>query len=175
MARSTTVAEFRILSGVKPAMADRALARLYSTDAADAIQQNLDAMTDWVYAQLDKRYGALDYAKLDVADVPKIIKLWVSQLVAADIILISGVDASAGDTVLYQTRADRARADIKLAADSVDGMFSLPLKADLKTGGIVKPGFVSYSETSPFVGQRRAALRGRQEDAMGRGTYRGRR
>ncbi len=53
---------------------------------------------------------------------------------------------------------------MKEAADSAEGLFELPLRADLETSGVSKGGPLGYTEASPYRWTDRQADDGRNED-----------
>ena len=69
--------------------------------------------------------------------------------------------------------ADRARAEIKEAADSKEGLFDLPTNDAAGDSAIVKAGPRWYSESSPFVSADQQERHGLREDCHGRGSYGG--
>ena len=96
--------------------------------------------------RLSKRY-AVPFA----SPVPTILKGWCTALVTLDLYSKLGFNPSSkqDDEAIVQA-AQRAREEIKEAADSKDGLFELPLRADTNERGISRGGPLAYSEASPY-------------------------
>lgn len=120
----------------------------------------------WIDARLGKRY-AVPFA----APTPELVLTWCARLVTLECWQRRGYDPADESMTRAALDADTARAEVREAADSADGLFDLPLRADLPaTSGISRKGPLVYSEQSPYVwisGQRDV---GSSEDGRGRGT-----
>ena len=130
------------------------------------LQAAIDEWTDYLNARLRKRYAA------PFADpVPPIVKRWVKYLVIVDCYDKRGCDPSDQTIQRYVDNRDRPRlTEIKRSrADSVDGLFDLPLRADTTATGVSKGGPLVYSEQSPYVWTSRQARAGRENDRNGSG------
>jgi len=64
---------------------------------------------------------------------------------------------------LAKEQHDIAVAELKEAADSKDGLFDLPLRADTTATGVSKGGPRGYSEASPYTNLDRQRARRRNE------------
>lgn len=106
-----------------------------------------------------------------VLSAPLVVMRWLVDLVSLQVWLKRGFDGTQVDAQIYIDAATHAREDLRQAADAKDGLFELPLRADVPSAG-GKPTIHSYSETSPFLGQRIQRVRGRAEDYQGTGTRR---
>lgn len=126
---------------------------------------NFAAVTSWIDTRLRKRYAAPFQAPY----VPA-LEQWLCAIVGLRAFLKKGVRQT--DEQFQQVVKDdtTARAEIKEAADSVAGLFDLPLRSDNTTSAITKGGPLAYSEASPYVGFDAQASIGRGEDQSGRGT-----
>lgn len=122
----------------------------------------------WVNARLSKRY-AVPF----VAPFPAIVCGWVSDLVTMDCWTRRGFDPTTADMQTTIEAAQRARDEVKEAADGDKGLFELPERADLNKVATSRGGPRSYTEASPYVWTSRQAEVGRDEDHNGGGTFRG--
>lgn len=124
-------------------------------------------IADWtalIEARLRKRY-AVPFT----SPVPAAVLLWLTAAVTADCYERRGFNpGSEQDKDAILGARDRVLADLKEAADSVTGLFDLPLRDDTAGSGIVAEGPLSYTETSPYVAFDDQVENGRQED-MSRG------
>lgn len=140
-------------------------------DALEARHPNwlatkLDTTSRSIDARLRKRYNA-PFAQ----PYPEAVLGWLSDLVTPRAYLKLGVrptDQQYEDLVANATRADEQIAE---AADSNEGLFDLPLRADTTESGIELGGPFGYSEQSPYVAGDVQAETARQEDRSGRGTF----
>ena len=111
--------------------------------------------TEWIYARLAKRYAT----PFDAADPPGAAVDWVTDLVTWDAYLKRGVNPAAMQDSEVLKRFDTAKAEVKEAADSKDGLFELPLRDASSPSGVVKGGPLGYSEASPYEWTDRQAER----------------
>lgn len=116
--------------------------------------------------RLRKRYAAPFQAP-----VPEAILVWVTRIVSFRVLTRYGWDPQDPTCSLVQQDLNDALAQIKEAADAVDGLWDLPLRDDTTASGIVAPATRAYSEQGPYVGLSKQAALGREEDANGDGTY----
>lgn len=142
-----------------------------SACSRDFVTLTLELESAYIDGRLFKRYAVPFDPNLPA---PLCVQRWLVDLVSLQVWLRRGMDATQMDADLYAKAAEQARLDLKEAADSDTGLWDLPLRVDTTTentvSGIKKPKLRSYSETSPFVGQRIQRTRGREEDRNGRGT-----
>ncbi len=137
-----TVSEFRA----------RTIMPSEDVDMLEAVRQGyLSAqLADWsdeIDARLRKRY-AVPFT----VPAPRTVVRWLVKLATRDAYDARGNNPSAvSDAEAIYKAAERAEADLKEAADSKDGLFDLPLRADLTASGVTKGGPLFYSETSPYV------------------------
>lgn len=103
-----------------------------------------------------------------VSPIPEIILEWLTKIVTYEIYLKRGVDPS--DQTLQLIRADKEQADTELkeAADSVAGLFDLPVRDTADTSAIAKGGPLFYTETSPYTAFDIQRRDGSDEDRNGR-------
>lgn len=122
-------------------------------------------------AQLRKRYAA----PFDEASAPEAVKTWLARLVTVPCWDRRGVDPRDQGFERAEQEAERARKQIAEAADSVDGLYDLPLRDGdpSKESGISKGGPRSYTEASPYAWTDEQGRTGRGEDANRGGTFRG--
>lgn len=114
--------------------------------------------TSRITAKLRKRYDA-PFA----SPVPEVVLGWLTAMVTPDGYRKRGWNPS--DEQAAQVEQDRkdALAEIDQAADSVEGLYDLPLRADTTATGITRGGPLVYSEPSPYdwTDRQREAIRGR--------------
>lgn len=91
------------------------------------------------------------YAVPFVAPYPTILVRWLVRLVTATAYERRGWNPSGMENERIGKAADDARAELKEAADSNEGLFDLPLRADAVGTGISQGGPYGYAEASPYV------------------------
>jgi hypothetical protein len=117
----------------------------------------------WIDSRLRKRY-AVPFNQ-NGATVPEVVLMWLVRLVTPDEFRARGVTPGQDDQVArIDALADEARADIREAADSKEGLFDLPLSDALTPSAIVQPQILSHSPASPYEWMDRQRRRGRRED-----------
>lgn len=145
------------------------------SEYADAIE---DLSPGWIDAQLAQWSAHIDtrlrkrYAVPFEAPYPYAVTSWLTSIVTVRCYLRRGVDPNDLQFAEIKADCDRAMAELKEAADSVTGLFDLPLRQDTTTNGISKGGTIGYSESSPYAWMDGQASTGRDEDRNGRGTFR---
>lgn len=157
------LAGFRGLTTLRAAVVTRVEA-----EHAGWIDEQLGAVSDEIDAQLAKRYEA-PFA----APYPRIVKLWLAQIVAAAVLDKHGAEALEAQATRFYEAEARARTQIQAAADAEKGLYQLPLRGDTNKSGVKRGGPRSYTEASPFVHRERQRDRGRLEDFRRDGTRRG--
>jgi phage gp36-like protein len=129
----------------------RTLAPAAYVDAVEAAEpgwtaQALDTTSAWIDSRLRKRYAAPFSAPY-----PETVCGWVEAIVTERLYLKRGIDATDQQLERIQALADRARDEVKEAADSKEGLFDLPLRADTTEDGISKGTPLGYGEASPYT------------------------
>jgi hypothetical protein len=119
----------------------------------------LDTRSDWIDAQLRKRY-----ATPFKPPVPGIIEQWLALLVTPDLMVKRGVNATDEQFEYMERRAAFTAEAIQQAANSEVGLYDLPLRDDVTGTGIAHAATRVYSEQSPYVGADIQAEIGRAED-----------
>jgi hypothetical protein len=160
MAAYLTVTTFKLHSEMPSA---------YVVELETAEPGFLDAQLARTSRDVDGRL-AKRYAVPFVSPVPDVVLGWVARIVTARAWRKRGVDAQDEQFVQVQRDADAAWAEVREAADSNEGLFDLPLRADTSASGIVRGGPFGYSEQSPYVHTDRQVDVGRQEDQNRGGT-----
>jgi hypothetical protein len=127
----------------------------------------LEMASRWVDTRLFKRYV------VPFADpVPETVLAWVTRLVTIECWYKRGVDPDDRALERVEKDADTAKEEVKEAANAVDGLFDLPLRADLPAqSGISRGAPRVYSEASPYVWTTVQRAAGRDEDSNGGGTF----
>lgn len=116
-------------------------------------------------SRLRKRYAA------PFSDpYPEAVKTWCARIVTMLCWERLGYDPTDESMDRAVKAHDAAKAEIKEAADSTDGLFDLPLRADTTATGISKGGPLGYSEQSPYVWFDVQVDAARDEDSNRRGT-----
>lgn len=96
-------------------------------------------------AQLRKRYAA------PFVSPNETVLGWLTSIVTFKAYIKRGTNPQDPTVTLIKSEHDDAKKEIGLAADSVTGLYDLPLREDgTDTSGVVKGAPLSYSETSPF-------------------------
>jgi hypothetical protein len=98
-----------------------------------------------ITARLRKRYATPFDPR------PDVVVNWQIKIVTPEAYRARGYNPQ--DPTMEQAEKDRDRSyeQIKEAADSVDGLYDLPLKEDVDVSGITKGGPLGYSEASPYA------------------------
>ena len=100
----------------------------------------------WLNGRLRKRY-VVPFA----APVPEIVLSWLVRVVTLDAYLRRGFDPSSKQDQEIIKAATDAKAEVKEAADSKDGLWDLPLREDAQgTSGVAAGGPLGYAEASPY-------------------------
>lgn len=143
---------------------------------ADHVDELMLVSPNWLPRQLEKVSGWLDsrlrkrYAAPFGTPAPEAVKDWLTRIVTHLCYLRRGfnpTDLQAADIV---EEAKTAKAEVQEAADAVNGLFDLPLRADTTASGITKPAPLAYTEASPYVWTTRQRSRGRADDERGSGS-----
>lgn len=111
------------------------------------LQGLIDDESAYIDARLRKRY-AVPFS----SPVPIDVKRWCRDLVLPRVLARRGANPSENDLREQLEKArDLAVAEIKEAADAQNGLFDLPLRADLPaTSGLTAPAPMGYAEASPY-------------------------
>jgi hypothetical protein len=123
----------------------------------------LDGNASWIFARLRKRY-AVTWA----VNPPLVIISWLVAITTLDAYLKRGFDPTSEQDLQIQKMGESARAEVLEAADSVTGLFDLPLLEGGADSAINQGGPFAYSEQSPYTWADVQAEAGRSEDASGR-------
>lgn len=129
------------------------------------VELQCELATSHVDARLRKRYEA-PFSE----PYPLKAKDWVARRVVPRVLWRRGVDATDQQYLDLRDDAAAVEAELKEAADSVEGLYDLPLRSDTTTSGISKGGPLGYSEQSPYVWKDVQARAARDEDRNGSGT-----
>lgn len=136
-----------------------------NTLAPGWIDAQLEYYSRWIDARLRKRY-AVPFP----LPAPEAVREWLNRIVTVRAFLRRGVDPT--DLQFQAIVADRddALTDIKEAADSVTGLFELPLLDTGDDSDVTKGGPFAYSEQSPYVWTDLQRTSATDEDRNGSGT-----
>ena len=144
----------------------------------DNIVSEIEAVTPgWTAEQLRVVSESFDvrlrkrYAAPFASPYPTILGEWLTHIVSMRAYLKRGVSSLDEQFQEYKQQHDAAFAQLAEAADSVTGLFDLPLRQDTSTTGITKGFPRAYTETSPYVWTDVQAQTGRNEDSNGGGSY----
>lgn len=130
------------------------------------IAQQLSYWSAQIDARLRKRYAA-PFA----SPYPLAVQGWLARIVTVRCYLKNGVDPNDLQFAEIKADADAALAEIKEAADSNEGLFDLPLRADTTATGVSRGGPFGYSEASPYVWTDVQSDIGRSEDRSRGGSF----
>lgn len=161
MSSYLTLAEFRALSLMPASDVDELEARVpgFIAGQCEVASADLDAL-------LRKRYDAPF-----TSPYPVKVRAWCARIVTRVAFLKRGIDPTDPQWAAYDEDAKTALAEAKEAADSVTGLYDLPLRSDTKATGLRAPAPLAYTETSPYVQQDVQAAAAYDEDASGEGSY----
>jgi hypothetical protein len=131
------------------------------------VDRMLGARTSWILSRLRKRYDTVAIT----AAPPEVARGWLESLVTMDCYLRRGFAPTSEENNLFMANAETAKAELKEAADSKDGLFDLPLLPDPAGGSAVsKGGPLGYTEQSPFAWTTAQRNAGRADDQRGGGS-----
>ncbi len=151
----------------------KSLSLMPSSDL-DGLEQTspgwIDSQLAYWSTQIDSRLRKR-YAAPFSSPYPMAVQGWLSRLVTVRCYLKMGVRPSDEQFAEIKADADAAVAEIKEAADSVTGLFDLPLREDTTATGISKGAPLSHSQASPYVWTDVQADAARNEDQNRGGTY----
>lgn len=119
----------------------------------------------YINSRLAKRYAAPF-----VLPYPEAVQRWLARIVDGLAVFKSGFVPNDASALKIDEREKEARAELLEAANAVDGLFDLPLRADTADSGITKGAPLGYAEASPFVGYDRQYNAARDEDANQTGS-----
>jgi hypothetical protein len=131
--KAITLAPASYVDAVEAAAAGWTLARLVQRSA-------------WINARLAKRYAA-PFA----SPYPEAVTDWLCRIVTWELYLKRGVDPTDLEVAEIKKAADDAAAEVKEAAESREGLFELPLRADTSADGVARGSVQAYTEASPYT------------------------
>lgn len=102
----------------------------------------------WLDARLAKRYATPFAAP---PNTPVAVTGWIERLVTSRVYLKRGIDPTDAQWDAIQQGHTDALAEIREAADSVEGLFELPLNESDTSDGITRGAPLSYTEASPYT------------------------
>lgn len=102
---------------------------------------------------------------------PEAVKTWCARIVTLACWERRGFDPTDQSMERAVRAAELAKEEIKEAANSNEGLFDLPLRADTVATGIAKGAPLAYSESSPYVWRDVQRDAGRDEDRDRGGSY----
>lgn len=109
------------------------------------IESSISMHQNLINDQLRKRYD------VPFAEPNETVLGWLTALVTLHAYEKRGFNPSSEQDQRIIARAEKAEAQIKEAADSVTGLFDLPLKAsETASSGVTQGGPFGYSEASPY-------------------------
>lgn len=154
-----SLSEFKTLTLIPATWVDE-----LETNSAGFVSAQLTYWSDWIDAQLRKRYVVPFESPYPVIAVG-----WVNRIVTWRCLIKRGIDPTDQQFAQIVKDSDSAYEEIAKAADSEIGLFDLPLRADNPRSAIAYGPRV-YSEQSPYVGFDRQRQTARQEDENARGS-----
>lgn len=154
------VASYKALSLLQSALIDRVEAA-----SPGFVLGHLVERSSFLNARLSKRYDA-PFA----SPYPEAVTGWLVKLVDPLVLFKSGFRPADETALKITQRETEAREEIKEAANSDEGLFELPLRANTNQEGVTKGGPFGYSEQSPYVWTDGQGEAGHQEDTNGRGS-----
>lgn len=121
----------------------------------------------YIEGRLRKRYP-----QAFVAPYPLQLIDWATHILTYRMMNRRGIDSTDEQAADYRKNHDTALAEVLEAADSENGRWDIPLRADTNQSGIDDTLPMSYSQSSPYVWMDEQAETGHQEDWQGGGTSR---
>lgn len=110
------------------------------------VEAKLEDYSSYIWSRLSKRY-----APFDSTSVPRIILIWLTDLVTLDCYMRLGFSPSSEQDAQIVAKAEQAKADLLEAANSETGLFGIPLRQDTPgTSGISKGRPIVKHDTSPY-------------------------
>ncbi len=122
------------------------IARL-QTQYAGFLDAQIAIAQSWVETRLRKRYAIPFVAGAE----PEAFLGWIVALVTLAGYQRRGFNPSSAENQLIVDAATMARAEVKEAADSKDGLFELPVRQDNPAGAVTQGAPLSYAEASPYT------------------------
>lgn len=110
------------------------------------VNSRLAIGTSDINGRLRKRY-ACPFA----APVPEVILGWLTNIVTPELYERRGWDPTSAQGVSILAAADRARAEMKEAADSVTGLYDLPLLDTGASTGVTSGAPLASADASPYA------------------------
>jgi hypothetical protein len=151
-----TLAEFKLLTIAPP----------------QRIEDIEDKWPGWFAAQLEHFSEAIDdrlrkrYATPFATPAPRIVRMWLTQLVTPRVYLKGGIDATDEQFTAVEADAQLADKQIEAAANAQSGLYELPLRSDAPgAAGISRGGPKFYTQNSPYAARDENASWAKQEDA----------
>jgi len=153
-----SVADFRLRTVMPQGDVD-----LLEIQEPDFLQTMLNEQSAYLDARLRKRYQV----PFTVAPIPVIVFAWLTALVTPLAYAKRGWNPTAEqDRASILDAVDTAKEEIKEAANSVDGLFDLPLViAGMASSAITSGGPLGSSSASPYQWTDRQYSRGSFEDS----------
>lgn len=130
------------------------------------IERQLAIKSQWIDARLRKRY----LFPLTTAPYPLTVTDWLARIVTEIAMRKRGIDPTDEQAATYVEDRKTAEAEVLEAANAEEGLFDLPLRADVSATAIRAPLVLGYSEASPYVFTDIQAEAARREDSQGTGT-----
>lgn len=155
MASYLTVAQWRLRTTMPAGSVD-----VLEAERPGYLQAALDDRAQEFHEILNRRYDV----PFDMSSPPRTLLRWITHAVTFDAYNALGYDASALQDKTIEERAEAALTQAREAANSVTGLYELPLRASTENvTGITKGGPFSYSEPGPYdwLDEQREATRGR--------------
>lgn len=129
--------------------------------APDFLQTALNELSAWIDARLKKQYAT----PFDRSNPPLVVVNWLVRIVTLMAKAKLGWSPSGeADKASYLDPEAQARAEIKEAADSKDGLFEFPLRSDATASGATRTAPLGYSEASPYAWANEQLTRAITED-----------
>ncbi len=154
MAAYLTLVEFKLASSCPPELVDA-----LETRQPGWVARQLELKSAWIDSRLQKRY-----ATPFESPTPLAVVSWLAAIVTKICFLRRGVDPSDEQFKEIAREAAQAEKDITEAANSADGLFELPLRANTTDGGITRGGPRAQHQTSPYAWRDEQRRKGREED-----------
>lgn len=148
-----TPTDLRLISTMPVAEFDALVTR-----APGFVEAQIEIASSEIDSRLRKRY-AVPFT----SSVPTIVKRWLEAIITPELYLKRGMDPQNTQLERHFAAAERAREQMKEAADSETGLYDLPLLNTADPSAVSKGGPYGYAEASPYdwIDAQSEAIRGR--------------
>jgi hypothetical protein len=138
--------------------------------SAGRIEDIEEKTQGWIANQLEHFSAAIDdrlrkrYVTPFASPAPRIVRMWLTQLVTPRVYLKGGIDATDEQFDAVQKDAELADRQIEAAANAKEGLFELPLRSDQPGAGMTRGGPKLVTVNSPYASRDQCDSWAREDD-----------